>query len=157
VQEVVSSNLTSPTISEPLSTLPQKKRRAAWPIILAALIFVASHRPAPEGPDIIGTDKVVHFGVYGLLATLICRIGSGWQAALWGFAGATVYGAFDEWHQSFIPARSTEFADWVADALGAALAVALYAGWPRYRQWLEQSRRLGRRKPADKQPAPVSS
>lgn len=84
-----------------------------------------------------GGDKVVHFAIYGLLATLVCRLGTGWRAAVWAFLATAAFGATDEWHQSFIPGRSTELADWLADVLGAAVAVVLYTRWRRYRQWLE--------------------
>jgi VanZ family protein len=35
-----------------------------------------------------------------------------------------VYGALDEWHQSFVPGRFPERADFYADVLGAAVAAA---------------------------------
>jgi VanZ family protein len=34
---------------------------------------------------------------------------------------ATAYGAIDEFHQSFVPGRSSTVADGIADAAGAAL------------------------------------
>ena len=37
-----------------------------------------------------------------------------------GVKGGMAYGATDEWHQSFVPGRSTELADWIADTAGAA-------------------------------------
>jgi VanZ family protein len=43
-------------------------------------------------------------------------------------AVVSVFGAVDEWHQSFIPRRSMSFADWIADSSGAlvgALTVRL--------------------------------
>lgn len=105
---------------------------------MAALIFIASERPVPSGPDVPGTDKLVHVAVYGLLATIVCRLGKqGWKAAVGGFLVASAFGAMDEWHQSFVPARSAEFADWVADTIGAGVAVLLYTAWTTYRRWLE--------------------
>jgi len=35
------------------------------------------------------------------------------------------YGAFDELHQLFIPGRSAEFIDWIADFLGAIAGISL--------------------------------
>jgi VanZ family protein len=64
-------------------------------------------------------------------------VGRGWRGALWGLVAASLFGITDEWHQSWVPGRSVEPEDWVADTLGAALAVALYAGWAGYRRWLE--------------------
>jgi VanZ family protein len=34
---------------------------------------------------------------------------------------SALYGASDEIHQYFVPERSSEFLDWAADAIGAAL------------------------------------
>ena len=50
----------------------------------------------------------------------------------------SLYGASDEWHQYFVPGRSCEFGDWIADTAGGALAIALYRGWPWYRRALER-------------------
>lgn len=91
-------------------------------------------------------DKIAHFAVYGLLATLICRAGKGWRAAAWAVVLASAYGLSDEFHQSFVPGRSPEVMDWVADTTGALLAVVLYTGWARYRNLLEYP--LWRRAPA---------
>lgn len=120
---------------------PSRRSRHAWvwPALLAAAIFLASSRSQIAEPNISHIDKVAHFGVYGLLATLLCRLGQGWRAAVCALLAASLYGASDEWHQSFTPGRSVEVADWAADTLGAALAVTLYTAWARYRQWLEMS------------------
>jgi VanZ family protein len=56
----------------------------------------------------------------------------------------SAYGASDEWHQSFVPGRSTDVRDWIADTIGAALAIGLYAGWAWYRRLLETPLRLRR-------------
>jgi len=107
---------------------------------VAGLIFLASSRSRIATPEFfLPVDKVGHFGVYGLLGTLVCRLGQGWRAAGWAFFVCSLYGVSDEWHQSFVPGRSVEFADWLADTLGAALAVALYTGWGSYRRGLETS------------------
>ncbi len=113
---------------------------------MAALIFAASSRSTVAGPHIANFDKVAHFSVYGLLATLVCRQGRGWRAALWALLAVSAFGASDEWHQSFVPGRSTELADWIADTAGAALAIGLYMGWARYRQLLELPLGFGRRR-----------
>lgn len=112
-------------------------RRLAWPLIIAALIVSASNRPRLASPEITNVDKVTHFAVYGLLATLVCRLGHGWRSAVFALVAVSAFGATDEWHQSFVPGRSSEVADWVADTLGAATAVMLYWGWAQYRRCLE--------------------
>jgi VanZ family protein len=68
-------------------------------------------------------DKVLHFSIYTVFSFLLTRhlldITTRWRAALIAVAFVMVFGALDEWHQRFIPGRSTEFADWRADSLGA--------------------------------------
>lgn len=125
------------------------KRRAFWAFVVAGVIFLASSRSyiaAPHSPfDFLRVDKIGHFAVYGLLATLLCRLGRGWRAAFWAIVATSAYGLSDEWHQSFVPGRGVEVSDWVADTLGAALAVGLYAGWRPYRDLLERPLRWRRR------------
>jgi VanZ family protein len=108
-----------------------------WPLLIAGLIFSASTRSAVAAPHVTNIDKVAHFSVYGLLGTLICRLRGGGSGALMGLLIASAYGATDEWHQYFVPGRSCDVWDWVADTSGAALAVTLYAGWSWYRELLE--------------------
>ena len=52
-------------------------------------------------------------------------------------AAASLFGASDECHQSFTPGRQADVFDWLADTLGACLAVALYVGSSHYRNLLE--------------------
>lgn len=118
--------------------ISSSQRAVLWPILIAALIFAASTRSRLAGPSVEGIDKVTHFAVYGLLATLVVRNGRGARAAWWSIVVVSLYGISDEWHQSFTPGRSVEFADWLADTMGAALAVSLYTWWPRYRALLER-------------------
>ena len=78
------------------------------------------------------SDKFAHFAAYGLLAVLTLR---GWAGGRWAgvnrrsvlltVAVGAAYGAFDEFHQLFTPGRSSSFADWIADMLGTAAAIAL--------------------------------
>ena len=42
---------------------------------------------------------------------------------------ATLYGVTDEAHQWFVPGRTAEVTDLVADALGAAVAAGVICGW----------------------------
>jgi VanZ family protein len=113
--------------------------RLLWPLLIAGLIFVASSRARVAGPGLTAIDdKFAHFAVYGLLATLVCRVGGGGRAALVAVVVTSAFGASDEWHQSYVPGRMADFGDWVADTLGALLAVGLYARWRWYRELLER-------------------
>jgi VanZ family protein len=108
------------------------------------MIVVASSRSKVEGPEISNFDKIAHCSVYGLLATLVLR-GLGERAAWQAVAVVSLFGLSDELHQHFTPGRSMDALDWVADTVGAALAVALYRRWSWYRDRLE--RPLRRRNP----------
>ena len=82
--------------------------------------------------------------------------GRGPRAAVLAVLAASAYGASDEWHQSFVPSRSAEVADWMTDTLGAGFMVAAYTASPRVRHGLETPARLFRRvlKRAEAAPLP---
>lgn len=109
-----------------------------WPAVVAALIVIASGRGEVAAPSVTGIDKVTHFLVFGLLATLVVRNGYPPRRAWVAVVLVSLFGATDEWHQSFTPGRMVELADWVADTLGAAVAVTAYVVWPAYRRALER-------------------
>lgn len=113
-------------------------RRWAYVAAIAGLIVIASSRSAVGGPKIEHFDKVVHFSVYGLLGTLVVRAW-GRPRAVWAVVAVSAFGVSDEVHQYFTPGRSMEFADWMADTLGATGAVWAYTRWTWYRERLEAS------------------
>ena len=78
------------------------------------------------------SDKVEHFTAYGGFAlTLLWALSGGrlsavsWGGALAAVAVASMYGVTDELHQYFVPGRSCDVLDWVADTSGAAIGVTL--------------------------------
>ncbi len=101
---------------------------------LCGLIFWQSSGPLPpETPSLPGLDKLVHAAVYALLAWLAARAFATlpwkahaglipWAAALF----AALYGLSDEAHQSFVPGRSADAWDLVADTVGALGGALLY-------------------------------
>lgn len=118
--------------------------RSVWPVALAFVIFQASgESEVAAPPGIPGIDKIAHFSVFGLLATLCLRVlfdaRRPLRTALFAALVVSAYGAFDEVRQSFTPGRDVEALDWLADTGGALLAVALYGIWPRWRNMLESS------------------
>jgi len=135
-------------------TFFSRHARWGWPLLLATLLWIASGRSQVAGPDIVGIDKVAHFTLFGLLATLVVRTGFPLRRAWVAVLIASAFGFTDEWHQSFTPGRMVEVADWVADTLGAAVAVTLYVRWPAYRRVLEAP--VIRRKKMPKEQGPSS-
>ena len=106
----------------------------AWATM--ALIFVLSSisglGPIPGGVD----DGVAHALQYAVLAALLLRglAGARWRgvgvrAAALAVLLATLYGVTDEAHQRFVPGRTAEIADLIADAVGAAAAAGLVWAW----------------------------
>ena len=92
------------------------------------VIFWSSSGPAPAPPGIEIPDKVAHFVVYAVLGTLLWLAAGhrgGVLAAVITMAVGGGYGALDEAHQRFVPARTAEVADWAADLAGLAVAVAM--------------------------------
>lgn len=127
-----------PAPEAPAEAAPRRRRPgflSLWlaPVLYLAGIFYMSSQSHPflEPPHWDGADKVAHFGAYAGLGALLCRAyrGSGLtgSAALWlTLLTASLYGASDEWHQSFVPGRSADPSDWLADTLGAALGAMLF-------------------------------
>jgi VanZ family protein len=116
---------------------PESRPRSAfWVQVVPALLYVVAvflAGTSPKPPDIpldfSQRDKVLHLLVFGGMSVLIWRaLHFGWPAARLGrqllvAAGtASLLGALLEVWQSFVPGRSMELLDWVADAVGAALA-----------------------------------
>lgn len=90
-----------------------------------------------------GFDKIAHFFIFGLLATLLYRISFFSQkeaaGALLAILIVSIYGLLDEFHQSFYPqAHTVEFLDWLADTLGALTAILVYKKWSLYHTLLER-------------------
>lgn len=77
-------------------------------------------------PLFSGFDKLVHMGIYGILAILwlplLMQKRSPMIAATIAFTLSLAYGISDEFHQFFEPERSFELLDMLADATGALLA-----------------------------------
>ena len=54
----------------------------------------------------------------GLLAMSVRQKSALLRPLILTVIGVAAFGAVDEWHQQFIPGRSMEFGDWVADSTG---------------------------------------
>ncbi len=101
-------------------------------VVWMILIYFLSDQPALDvGEWFPGQDKLLHAIVFGILGALFLasmrRSPGGYRPyQLWIAVGLTaVYGVLDEWHQAFVPGRSPDGWDVVADTVGALIAVAL--------------------------------
>jgi VanZ family protein len=102
------------------------------PLVLYWIILlIATSLPAPDLPDVWGSDKLKHFLAYAVLAFLLNltllvqekRPLSFKKAAFMTVGICLMYGMFDEIHQMFIPGRSAELLDLAADLTGALTGV----------------------------------
>jgi VanZ family protein len=100
-----------------------------------AVIFVLSSIPNPPTVSQPGSDKVLHFLLYGGLAAILVRALAGGfdrpvtrRTVIVAVVVSALYGATDEFHQHFVPSRQMDAWDLAADSVGAvASALALYA------------------------------
>ncbi len=116
----------------------QNKPFAYLSIFWMAVIYFLSSRPGSDFPAMfVGADKLVHFAVFGMLGPLITgalgRPGTGdpWGRILLVTVVVALYGVLDEFHQSFVPGRTSSAGDVMADAAGGFVATA-----GAYRFWL---------------------
>ena len=104
-------------------------------VVLCVIIFWQSSHATPHIlPRWPHQDKVLHCLVYGLLGALWVRAfntlkgfnGRRRILLLTGVVMATMYGLSDEWHQSFVPARTADPADLLADFCGSLAGSWVY-------------------------------
>ncbi len=103
------------------------------PLVYMAVIFYFSSEPNPL-PELTKrvTDWILHSIEYAGLAVLLCRAlvgeGFGWLlSVVLASAATSAYGASDEWHQAFVPLRSSDVRDWMTDTIGGAAGVLIYS------------------------------
>jgi VanZ family protein len=93
---------------------------------MAAIFVESSFSTLPHLPELLSWDKLQHTAAYllgGVLAAHAVRPSRRWAVLV--VAIVSLYGVSDEIHQAFVPGRSSDVFDWVADTTGALLAVAL--------------------------------
>ena len=110
--------------------------------VVACLAWASSFdKGGPPSVEFEHFDKIAHFFVFGLLATLWFRFLAGSLLAAGRFAGAIaltlLYGVVDEWIQYYNPLRSFDAWDLIADGAGSVTAIWVYRNWRLYRRALE--------------------
>lgn len=114
------------------------KRFALWaPVVFyMALLFYASSLSELPAVAARASDKLEHAVAYAGLGGLLLRALAGGlgrraavRAVLLAVAIAALYGASDEIHQHFVPHRSMDPYDLLADTTGAAAAAGAVYAW----------------------------
>jgi VanZ family protein len=99
------------------------------------LILTLTSLPGNDMPDVKISDKIEHllaFGGLGFLLHLSLRIQDKFSTIkkmpwLFSILFVALYAAFDELHQLFIPGRSCDINDWIADMIGVTIGVGIMA------------------------------
>jgi hypothetical protein len=98
----------------------------AW---MGVITFWSSRSDLPIDRGVIAylfagqQHSLAHASAFGILAVLVRWAVEGTPGAtLWAFLFSTMFGAVDEWHQSFTPRREPDLRDLAIDAMAAALA-----------------------------------
>lgn len=108
-----------------MNFIKRYKLSIIWAIIMLLSTTMKSGDDMPK-IDVPYADKIVHFGIFGVLGFLISYEKR--RADLTTLLICALYGAAIEVIQLFLPWRSFEWADMIADTLGA-LAGILTAKW----------------------------
>lgn len=112
------------------------EQRKTWLVYLPLalywiILFTATTLPGNQLPDLHLSDKIEHFSAFFILAVLLnlALIFQRKSFVLFKYAALVTivitlsYGAIDELHQIFIPGRSADIRDWLADSTGVILGV----------------------------------
>ncbi|CAN5467880.1 hypothetical protein BH10BAC6_BH10BAC6_17720 [soil metagenome] len=100
------------------------------PVALASIgLFALSHQPNLKPPELgfAWQDKLYHAIAYACYGGTIAwaTSTSALRRALWIVGAGTLFAASDEWHQSFIPGRFAEVADFCADVVGLVVVALI--------------------------------
>ena len=123
--------------------LERKWLRVLPVTLVMGIIFILSHQPGGSFslPKISNIDKVLHCLLYAVLGLAsLWALSSQFRQQRPVLAGVGVvlfcllYGISDEFHQSFIPGRSCDVFDVLADAYGGVLAAGCGWGWQLWRE-----------------------
>ncbi|MDQ3699281.1 MAG: VanZ family protein [Gemmatimonadota bacterium] len=107
----------------------------AWAAIILTITSIPGSNLGAVAPYVFpGADKLAHVGMYGVLGWLAARangLGAGAAPGARGLAPVLMmvfaFAALDEWHQAFIPGRSADALDWLADVVGATTGALVFA------------------------------
>lgn len=99
-------------------------------LFLIAALFIGGAQPVAVNLVPAPWDKLAHLALFATVAwcAVLALAARSRYALGWGGLLAIVLGALDEWHQLFLPGRSADLSDLLADAFGTLLGVAV-AAW----------------------------
>jgi VanZ family protein len=118
------------------------KRYLILALIWSIFLLFLSLQPSAEVEIFLPFDllaSLAHAAVYFVLAGLLCLAMRFWKynilpIAIISFIYAVTWGIANELVQFFEPTRSPSISDVISDAVGAALAIALFIRWRKLRK-----------------------
>ena len=110
----------------------------AWVLLALWLAIIFALSSIPHFPiDLTKTEygvisNIVHLFLYAILCWFFTRAFYYShvpikKALFYAFILTILYGASDEWHQSFVPGREMRLDDWLIDAVGALVILFFYS------------------------------
>ncbi len=115
-------------------------------ILLALIITIQSSVSSIYLPDvgISFIDKMLHFvvfGIWGLTLTrglIMTKSDFVHKYLMWiVFVAGMIFAFSDEWHQYFVPGRTSDVYDWIADISGVIIFSLLYKSFIRSKEQVE--------------------
>jgi VanZ family protein len=118
-----------------LKILSRSIRYHLPPVLWALIILISMSIPAEYIPKvkIFGYDKIAHIGVFMVFGILVYRSIINWQlkninilrSILFSLFSVMFFGFFSEAYQQFIPGRTPDIYDFIADTIGGLIAIPI--------------------------------
>jgi VanZ family protein len=107
-----------------------------WPVLayMAMLFGLSSLSTLPSPPEGFSFYDV-HIAAYAGLGALTARAIAGgvervsWRAIFFAIVISALYGVSDEYHQRFVPGRSFDALDMLADLIGSIVGASAIGAW----------------------------
>lgn len=100
-------------------------------ILYCSFIYWLSSRQSLPTPMLfLHQDKIHHMGAYFIMGVFAWRFFNDYFSkplliCFLSLCFCSLYGFSDEWHQSMVPGRDADVKDWIADTLGASIALCV--------------------------------
>jgi VanZ family protein len=128
----------SPVADPAVRVRPSWTAHWRWGVVCAYAGAIFSGSAQSTLPSVVEHvwDKLLHSGAYAVMSVLVVwALTSGeWRRVTWRTVAlatliCSAYGWSDEFHQLFVPQRSYDLKDLLADATGAAAAAVVAWAW----------------------------
>ena len=113
--------------------VPRFVRTKLPALVWAGVIFILSSVPSGSIPKlfILSYDKLIHATIFFILGLFVYQALEpttrsplfDWKRAVMALVIVVLYGGLDEFHQHFIPGRTPDINDAMADAFGGLISV----------------------------------